>query len=587
MDRRPLGTSALVALCLATPGCRPEPEASAPGADLVLHDARIWTGDAGSPSASALAVRAGAIVAVGSDSEVLALRGPYTRVLDLDGAFVIPGFSDNHTHFSSAARFLDFNIMRVQSQDELVERLRRTVARLEPGEWITGGLWGAYDRWAEGSAGGESRIPFTPDLTAPAIEELTREHPVFLTRFDGREHAANLRALELAGFAPARDLPGIEPQRDPEGRATGILRGDGVAAHFAAVVPAPSHARRVAMTRAALAEVRRRGVTSFSDMSDDEQLAIFRELHAGGELTARVHFRYPLERWREAAEALAAQPEPEAHWIRLGGLKGHVDGIMGNSTARFFAPYDHDPANRGSWRKLLVDENGAFAPERFLDLMAEADAAGLQLSIHAIGDEANHLLLDYLEQLRARNGDRDRRFRLVHAQVVSGDDFARFGALGVIAEVQPYHLSDDMRWMEERIGSERVRGAYAFRSLLDGGARLSFGSDWPGTAASEYPIDPLLGLYAASTRQTLTAQPAGGWFPDQRLTMDEALRAYTQGSAHANFMDDRLGTLEVGKVADITVLDHDLLDATPEEVLRTRVLYTIVDGRLVHDAFAE
>jgi hypothetical protein len=219
--------------------------------------------------------------------------------------------------------------------------------------------------------------------------------------------------------------------------------------------------------------------------------------------------------------------------------------------------------------------------------MVNADAAGLQLSIHANGDEANHLLLDYLEQLQVRNGVRDRRFRLVHAQVVSADDFARFGALRVIAEVQPYHLSDDMRWMEERIGAERLRGADAFRSLLDGGAVLSFGSDWPGTAASEYPIDPLLGLYAATTRQTLTAQPEGGWFPAQRLTVDEALRAYTQGSTHANFMDDRVGTLEVGKLADIAVLDRNLLDVPPAELLGARVLYTIVGGRIVYDASAD
>jgi predicted amidohydrolase YtcJ len=216
--------------------------------------------------------------------------------------------------------------------------------------------------------------------------------------------------------------------------------------------------------------------------------------------------------------------------------------------------------------------------------MIDADAAGLQLSIHAIGDEANRLLLDYLERLHARNGARDRRFRLVHAQVVAPEDFARFGALGVVAEVQPFHLSDDMRWMEERIGTERSRGAYAFRSLLDGGATLSFGSDWPGTAASEYPIDPLLGLYAATSRTTVAGEPAGGWFPDQRLTIEEALRAYTWGSSYANFADDRLGTLETGKLADLAVIDRNLLDATPAELLSARVLVTVVGGRIVYEA---
>ena len=579
---RRLSLLLLVGLVLASCGRRERAAAAGP-ADLVLHHAQIWTGVTGQPLQSALAITEGEIVAVGVDADVLPLAGPSTRVIDLAGAFVVPGFSDNHTHFSSAAAFLDFNIMRVASQDELLARLRDAVARLEPGEWITGGLWGAYDRWAEGSAGGRSREPFTPNLTAPEAEAITGDNPVFLTRFDGREHAANSAALSRASLDPATSVDGIELVRDASGRFTGILRGENVAARFGAVVPAPTHERRLEMTQNALAEVSRRGVTSFSDMSDDEQLALFRELESQSKLTARVHFRYPIERWREVADELA-RGGGRGPWIHLGSLKGHVDGIMGNSTARFFAPYDHDPTNRGSWRKLLVDERGEFVGERFLQLMIDADAAGLQLSVHAIGDEANRLLLDYLERLREANGERDRRFRLVHAQVVAAEDFARFGALGVVAEVQPYHLSDDMRWMEERIGHERSRGAYAFRSLLEGGAVLSFGSDWPGTAASEYPIDPLLGIYAATTRQTLSGEPEAGWFPDQRLTIEEALRAYTFGSTWANFMDDRLGTIEVGKLGDLAVLDRNLLEAQPAELLEARVLTTIVGGRIVYSA---
>ncbi|HVS10321.1 MAG TPA: amidohydrolase family protein, partial [Planctomycetota bacterium] len=271
-------------------------------------------------------------------------------------------------------------------------------------------------------------------------------------------------------------------------------------------------------------------------------------------------------------------------WIRLGSLKGHIDGIMGNSTARFFEPYEHDPANRGRWRPLMVDAQGTFVEGQFLRHMLDADRAGLQLTVHAIGDEANHLLLNYLEELNRRNGARDRRFRLVHAQVLAPADLPRLGPLGVVAEVQPFHLSDDMRWMEERIGRERSRGAYAFRSIAASGAVLTFGSDWPGTSAAEYPINPMLALYAAVTRQTVTGQPPGGWFPEERIGIEQALRAYTWNSAWANLEEEEKGSIEAGKLADLAVLSRNLLEIAPEEILDTRVIYTIAGGRVVYDA---
>ena len=307
------------------------------------------------------------------------------------------------------------------------------------------------------------------------------------------------------------------------------------------------------------------------------------QLRDRGELTCRVHFRYPLERWPELAEA-GIRAGSGDDWIRLGSLKGHVDGIMGSSTARFFEPYAHDPTNRGRWRRLMVDEDGDFVEGQFLQVLLDADRAGLQLTVHAIGDEANHLLLDYLEELIERNGRRDRRFRLVHAQVLAPDDFARLGELDVVAEVQPFHLSDDMRWMEERIGLERCAGAYAFRDILAADAVLCFGTDWPGTSASEYPIDPLLGLHAAVTRTTRTGEPAGGWYPEQRISIEEAVRAYTLSSAYANFEDELKGSITPGKLADLVVLSQNLLEIPPEEILDTEVLLTVVGGRVVHDA---
>ena len=316
-------------------------------------------------------------------------------------------------------------------------------------------------------------------------------------------------------------------------------------------------------------------------MSDDVQLDIYKELQRSGELTVRIHFRPGLDRWKELADR-GIRVGSGDEWIRMGALKGHIDGIMGTSSARFFEPYSNDSSNRGRWRPLMVNEKGEFVEGKFLGYMLDADRAGLQLTVHAIGDEANNVLLNYLDELNKQNGKRDRRFRLVHAQVLALADFKRLGQLGVVAEVQPFHLSDDMRWMEERIGRERTKGAYAFRSIQASGAVLSFGTDWPGTSASEYPINPMLGLYAAVTRQTLTGQPVAGWFPNERISIQEAIRAYTYNTAYANFEEQSKGSIAVGKLADLTVLSKNLLKLAPKEFLTTDVLYTIVGGKVVY-----
>ena len=508
------------------PNCSPSPQDSA---DLILQNGSFWTGNPEQQSATAVAIRRGHVMFIGDADEAIVYRGPSTELIDVNGAFVVPGFNDNHVHFASAARFLEFNIMRVGSQDEFLERAREVVEGLESGEWILGGYWGAYDQWAEGSAGGEAAEGFTPAIAL--IEELTARNPLYIQKFDNSSFAVNRAALVAAGLDPERpSAPGVVFEQNASGRPTGILRGQGVGALFSSVVPREfSHKRRLSQSRRALAEIRRYGVTSISDMSDDEQLEIYRELRSRDQLTVRVHFRPHLETWKELARQ-AIRVGSGDDWIRLGAVKGHIDGIMGTSSARFFEPYSHQPWNRGRWRRLMVDENGEFVEGKFLGYMQRADLAGLQLSVHAIGDEANALLLDYLEELNRQNGEQDRRFRLVHAQVIREQDFERLGRLGIVTEVQPFHLSDDMRWMEERIGHERCRGAYAFRRLHEAGAVLSFGSDWPGTSAAEYPINPMLGLYAAVTRQTVTGDPAEGWFPDERVPMETALRAYTLGT---------------------------------------------------------
>lgn len=558
--------------------CQQEP----PGeADLILHNGVIWTVDSKNSTAQAVAIKDGTFASVGSNEAALKLRGPKTHVIDLQGKFVVPGFNDNHVHFASAAQFLEFNIMAVATQDEFVARVKEVVSRLPKGEWIVGGFWGAYDQWGIGSTGSQKREPFAPDMRL--VEEITADYPMFIRKFDDSQFAANtaaLKALKLDLTNP--QAADVEFLKDSEGGFNGHMRGKGVTRLFGTAVPRTfSRERRLQQTKNALAEIRKFGVTNISDMSDDTQLEIYRELHRNGELTVRVHFRPGLDRVKEmAAQGISVGSGDE--WIRLGALKGHIDGIMGTSSARFFQPYSHDQNNRGRWRPLMVNEEGEFAEGKFLGYMLEADKAGLQLTVHAIGDEANHVLLNYLEELNKRNGERDRRFRLVHAQVIAPRDFKRLGQLKIVAEVQPFHLSDDMRWIEERIGRERSKGVYAFKSIQASGAILSFGTDWPGTSASEYPINPMLGLYAAVTRQTITGNPQGGWFPRERISIQDALRAYTYNTAYANFEEKIKGSIEVGKLADLTVLSKNLLRSPPKELLTTDVVLTIVNGQIVY-----
>ena len=557
------------------------PRLQNPTADLILYNGVVWTVDEKNPTAQAVAINGNKIVSVGKNDDVLKHRGPQTRVIDLKGQFVVPGFNDNHVHFASAAQFLEFNIMRVTTQEEFVARVKDVVSRLPKGEWILGGYWGAYDQWAAGSAGSQRREPFSPDLSL--VKEITKDHPMFIRKFDDSEFAANEAAFKAVTTLNAQ-TPDVEVLKDSQGRFNGHLRGKGVLPLFNRAIPRSfSRERRIQQTKNALAEIRKFGVTNVSDMSDDLQLDIYRELHQKGELTVRVHFRPGLDRWKElAGKGIRVGAGDE--WIRLGALKGHIDGIMGTSSARFFEPYSNDAKNRGRWRPLMVNDQGEFVEGKFLGYMLNADRAGLQLTVHAIGDEANNVLLNYIDELNKQNGKRDRRFRLVHAQVLAPQDFKRLGQLGIVAEVQPFHLSDDMRWMEERIGAERTKGAYAFKTIQASGAVLSFGTDWPGTSASEYPINPLLGLYAAVTRQTLTGQPAAGWFPDERITIEEAIKAYTYGTAYANFEEKIKGSIEVGKLADLTVLSKNLLKVEPKEYLTTDVVYTIVDGKIVYQS---
>ncbi len=576
-------------------------------ADLVAMNGKLWTVDADNPSAEALAVIDGRFIYVGSDAGAEQHIGPETEVIDLEGALVTPGFYDNHVHFESTGQLLyGLNLLDVSNESGFVERIRDVHSRYAPGTWITGGDWSAYETWAEGDVAEAGRQEtdgygnlFLPDRSM--IDGFTAERPVLVRRFDRKVYLANGVALELAGIVEGMPDPeGIIVERDEDGEPTGALFNplkasvestlfvrDNVRALFDALIPEPSREQRVAETREAWRKMASVGVTSYCDItSDPVYVDIYRELRDAGEMTARVRVRPPLDRWDSMAE-LGIKVGFGDDWIRFGATKAWIDGIMGNSSARFYEPYTSNPDSRGIWRDIMFPfERSPHDPEDMQSnlerLALKADANGIQLTVHAIGDEANGYLLDMVERLVDENGERDRRFRLVHAQVMTDRDIERAGELGIITEVQPFHTSDDMRWMEVRIGRERSKGAYAFRRLWDSGAVVSFGSDSPGTNASRYYLNPMLGLYAAVTRMTLSGQPEGGWFPNERLSVEEAIKAYTLNTAYAGYEEHIKGSITVGKLADFVVLSEDLLTMDPRGLKDVKVEATFVGGEAVY-----
>jgi predicted amidohydrolase YtcJ len=558
----------LTLLVLALPAAT---RTAAQPADLILVGARVWTADSARPFAEAVAVVGNRIARVGSQADVMQLRGPRTRVITATGGFVAPGFIDNHTHFNQAgALLLGVNLLDVADGPALVRRVREARNRLPAGAWLLGGDWGAYEAWALGSTGREAvaTLPaFHPDRGL--IDSVTPRTPALLSRWDRGAYLANGVALEAAGAICAWE--GVECTAGvPTGRLSAAA-----AARVRAVIPPKPLPQRLAEARAALAQLREYGVTTFHDITPPEQLGVYEELRRRGELTARVYARPTLDKWEQLADVGIRHGFGD-DWIRIGGLKGFVDGIMGNSSARFYEPY-LTSREVGSWRTMMDP------PGNMLKLLLGADSAGHWPQVHAIGDQAIDTLLDLYETVMRANGAKPRRFRIIHVQVLRNADVAaRMARLGVIAEVQPYHAIDDMRWMEQRIGS-RARWAYAFATLHRAGVRLSFGSDWPGTNASWYTAEPMKGIYAAVARQTLDGEPAGGWFPEERVDVETALRAYTVNTAWAAGEEDRKGRLAPGLLADLVVLDADPFAVPPSALKDVAVRYTIVDGRVVYE----
>jgi predicted amidohydrolase YtcJ len=529
--------------------------ASAPPADLVIYG-RIWTGDSARPWAEALAISGEKIAAVGDSASLAQMVGKGTRVIR-HAPMVVPGFMDGHTHFIYGGfQLTQVDLRDADSPEEFVRRIKNYAAKAKPGEWILGGNWD-HERWAG-----------TPLPDRSWIDSVTPNNPVFVDRLDGHMTLANSLTLKLAHVdRSTKDVPGGTIVRRPDGEPSGVVK-DAAQNLIYAVQPTPSPERSDAAIERAMHWAASKGVTGVGDVSVPWfEVAALRRAHAAGRMITRVAAYVALQDWHLMADSVKANGVGD-DWLRVAGVKGYVDGSLGSTTALFYEPYNDAPQTTG----LLV------TPEDSLrSWIGSADSAGLQVAVHAIGEKANGLILDIYDSVAQAHGPRDRRFRIEHAQHLRRQDIGRIARSGVIASMQPYHAIDDGRWAEKRIGPERIKTTYAFRSLLDAGARLAFGSDW--TVA---PLDPIAGIYAAVTRRTLDGKHPEGWIPEQKITVEEALRAYTAGNAFAVFAENKRGKLVPGYLADVAVLDQDLTKIRPEAIQDARVMNTIVGGKIVY-----
>jgi predicted amidohydrolase YtcJ len=536
-----------------------------PVADLVLKGGKIWTGDKAHPEAEALAVWHERILLAGSDVEIKPLIGPATRVIDLHGRRVVPGFNDSHVHLLGGGTALSQVALKDAADEaEFGRRLRQFDAKLPHGRWIIGGSWD-HDRTFAGKL---------PD--AALVDRYVRDRPVYIRRYDGHMALANSHALRVAGItATTADPVGGVIVRGADGRTpSGILR-DNAMQLVERVLPPPSEAEVAEALQAALAEARSFGVTTLQDMDGSDArsrrhlLRILQRQAHSGDLTARVDERRPIDLASELTNT-GIEAGFGSDRVTIGGVKGFMDGSLGSNTAKMFEPFLNEPGSTG----IYVTPRA-----RMLELIRLADQGGLSVAIHAIGDQANAELLDMFQEVSKLNGPRDRRFRIEHAQHLRPADYPRFREIGVIASMQPYHVIDDGRWAEGRIGAKRCASSYAYRSLLDAGAHLAFGTDWPVA-----PLDPFAGLDAAVNRRTLGTKDGPGWFPDQKISIAEALEAYTSGSAYAAFQEKDRGTLQVGKLADMVVLSRDILaPAERDHIAETHAEITIVGGKVVFE----
>ena len=527
---------------------------------LAVVNAKVWTGDSKRPWADAIAVRGERIAAVGSSAEVRKLAKD-AEVIDAQGQMVVPGFIDSHVHFLDGGfRLSSVQLRDAKTPQEFVARIKAFAATVPKGTWIQGGDWD-HELW-----GGE--LP-----TRAWIDSVTPDHPVWVNRLDGHMKLANSAALKAAGIGAAtKDVSGGTILRLANGEPAGVFKDNAMDLIDAKVPDAPAALEDRALDTA-MTYVASHGVTMVHNVGSANaktgswnDLVVFSRAQKAGKLRTRIYSLVPLSTWQMLRDTVAAHGRGDA-WLKIGGLKGFVDGSLGSHTAAMHEPFTDAPTDSG----FFVN-----SPDSLYAWISGADKAGLHVAVHAIGDRAIATQLDIFERVAQENGPRDRRWRIEHAQHVAPADFPRFAALGVIPSMQPYHAIDDGRWADRVIGTERAKGTYAFRSLLDAKATLAFGSDW-----FVAPPTPLEGIYAAVTRRTLDDKQPGGWVPEQKITVEEALRAYTAGSAYASFDDKDLGTLQAGKLADFVIIDKDLTRIPPETIRDARVMRTYVAGKAV------
>ena len=534
-----------------------------PAADLIVVNARVWTVDAARPEAQAVAVRGDRIVAVGGTDEVHRLSGKATRVIDARGRFLMPGFHDAHIHLMTGGHQLDaVDLKDAPTPEEFARRIGERAKATPRGEWILGGNWD------------EQGWPGAPLPTRQMIDEVTPDTPVFVHRYDEHMALANTVALKLAGVtAKTPEVAGGQIVHDARGEPTGILK-DAAMAYVQRVIPDETPEQRLRILERALGHMAVLGVTSVQDMGPDpDDIRLYASLAERGALTTRIRaVRAEVPLAGELASGQRVEPVKPSAFLKVSGAKGFADGSLGSTTAFFFEPYTDDPKSRG----LLADEMQPL--EAMRDRLIALDRAGEQLCIHGIGDRAISMVLDLFADVAKANGPRDRRPRIEHSQHVARADFARYAEIGAIASVQPYHAIDDGKWAEKRIGPERVKTTYAFRSFVDAGVRLAVGTDWPVA-----PLDPRLSIHAAVTRATLDGKNPGGWVPEQKLTVAQVIEGYTAGAAYSAFEEREKGSITVGKLADMVLLDKDPFAVAPEALRDLQVAVTIAGGRVVHE----
>lgn len=544
-------------------GAQPVPAPGAAAAHKVTYylHAHIYTNDPKVPWATAMAIRDEKIFCIGTIAHIMLDCGganPDAETFQMHDRFIMPGFNDAHMHLGAAGHDkLSLDLKGTDSLEELQQRLRAAVAQHKPGEWVVGSGWD-QTRWPD------KKFPTRQDL-----DGVSPDNPVWLVHVSGHVGVANSMALKKTEILPDTKNPtGGEIERDSDGNPTGMLKEGSAMEFVIQKIPEPTAEERRHGIELVLQELAMNGVTSAQDNSAWEDFLVYHDLKEEKKLTVRITEWLPFMAPVEELQNMRSEGGVTDPWLKTGALKMVTDGALGSRTAAMLTPYSDDPNSMG----IMTIE-----PEKLKAMALERDKLGFQLAFHAIGDRSNRVALDVFESVLRVNGTRDRRDRIEHAQVVAPEDLPRFGELKVIASMQPSHQTNDMRWAEQRLGPDRIKGAYAWNSLEKAGARLAFGTDYPVE-----PVNPFRGLYACVTREAAEGGPPGGWQPQEKLPLDDCIRAYTSGSAYAQFEEGKKGELKVGEYADFIVLSQDVTKAAPKALLETQVLQTFVGGRAVY-----